>query len=125
MSQKKKQSQEEQLARKRAEVILQVRAGKMTVKQAAKALGISRKTYYEWEEKGLEGMMGALKNRPPGRPKIKTDEEKEKLKKKVQDLERRLSLTDHVEELKRLVQGLPSLTDLNPDNPIFKDKKRG
>ena len=125
MSQKKNQSQEEKLARERAEVILQVRAGKMTVKEAAKILGISRKTYYEWEEKGLEGMMGALTNKPPGRPKIETDDEKEKLKKKVKDLERRLSLTDHVEELKRLVQGLPSLKELDPDNPIFKDKKKG
>lgn len=119
-----KKQQEEEQARRRAEVILQVRAGKMTAKEAAKALGVSRKTYYEWEERGLEGMMDALLNRPSGRPKTKMDEEKEKLKKENEELKNRLSLSKHAEELQRLVQELPSLTDLDPDNPCLETKKK-
>jgi len=43
----------------------------------------------------------------------------------VEDLENRLSLSQHVEEFQRLVEGLPSLKDLDPDNPYLKDKKNG
>ena len=126
MNRKKiQEEQEKAIARQRAEVILQVRAGKMTAKEAAQALGISRKTYYEWEERGLEGMMDALLNRPPGRPRTERDEEKEKLQKQVEDLKSRLSLSAHVEELRRLVEGFPSLEDLDPDNPYLKNKKKG
>jgi transposase len=41
------------LARERAMVILQVHGGALTAKEGAKLLGVSRKTYYEWEEKSL------------------------------------------------------------------------
>jgi hypothetical protein len=40
-------------ARLRAEVIMKVRCGLMTAQQAAEQLGVSRKTYYQWEERGL------------------------------------------------------------------------
>jgi transposase len=122
MSEKKETEQE--LARKRTEVILQVRVGKMTAKEAAQALGVSRKTYYEWEERGLQGMMEALSNRPSGRPRTEKDPEKEALMKKVEDLENQLSLSNHMEEIRRLMEDLPSLKDLDPDNPYLKDKKK-
>ncbi|MDY7029858.1 MAG: helix-turn-helix domain-containing protein [Spirochaetota bacterium] len=124
MKKKNTKQQEEEQARRRAEVILQVRAGKMTAKEAAKALGVSRKTYYQWEERGLEGMMDALLNRSSGRPKTKEDPEKEKLKKENEDLKNRLSLSQHAEELRRLVMELPSLKDLDPDHPYQETKKK-
>ena len=45
------------LARQR--VILDVLAGRLTVTQAALELGVSRKTFYEWQERALAAM-------PPG-----------------------------------------------------------
>jgi len=45
-----------------------VRAGLMTAKAAAKALGVSRKTYYKWEKKGLRAMLAAERDEPAGRP---------------------------------------------------------
>ena len=48
--------QNKTLARERALVILQVRSGALTVKEGAKLLEVSRKTYYEWEEKSLKAM---------------------------------------------------------------------
>ena len=42
-------SRKETTARERAMMIVQVRAGKMTVKEAAQALDIAPKTYHEWE----------------------------------------------------------------------------
>ena len=65
-----KKEKEQELARERALVILQVRSGALTAKQGAKLLGVSRKTYYEWEEKSLKAMALALENRPAGRPPV-------------------------------------------------------
>ena len=56
------------VARERALVILQVRSGALTAKEGAKLLGVSRKTYYEWEAKSLKAMALALENHPAGRP---------------------------------------------------------
>jgi DNA-binding XRE family transcriptional regulator len=44
-------------ARQRAEVILKVRAGRMTAAHGARLLGVSRKTYYQWEQRALAGML--------------------------------------------------------------------
>ena len=121
MSQEEKNQEQ---AKKRAEVILKVRTGQMTAKEAAKLLGVSRKTYYEWEERGLQGMMDALLNRPPGRPEKKKDPEKEELKKKVEGLEQELYLSEHMQEIRKLMSTLPSLKDLDPDHPALGDKKK-
>ena len=51
MGRRRKREKEQKLARERALVILQVRSGALTAKEGAKLLGVSRKTYYEWEEK--------------------------------------------------------------------------
>ena len=48
-------STQQQTARLRAEVIMKVRCGLLTAQQAAEHLGVSRKTYYKWEERGLSG----------------------------------------------------------------------
>jgi len=47
----RKGDREQKLARERALVILRVRSGVLTAKQGAQELGVSRKTYYEWEER--------------------------------------------------------------------------
>ena len=41
--------QEKKLARERASIILQVRSVALTATEGAERLGVSRKTYYEWE----------------------------------------------------------------------------
>ena len=82
-----KKEKEQKLARERALVILQVHGGTLTAKQGAQLLGVSRKTYYEWEEKSLKTMALALENRPPGRPPVLMDPEKEALRERIQELE--------------------------------------
>ena len=42
------------------QVFLSVRGGTLTAKAAARQLGISRKTYYEWEARAFQGLMEAL-----------------------------------------------------------------
>ena len=91
------------LARERAMVILHVRSGALTAKEGAKFLGVSRKTYYEWEEKSLKAMALALENRPAGRPPVPIDEEKETLRERVRELEKRLYLAEKTIEVKEIL----------------------
>jgi len=93
----------------------------MTAKEAAKALGVSRKTYYEWERRGLRAMLTALSNRPPGRPEAERDPEKEELKQQVEDLEQKLLLSEHVDEIRKLMEGLK---ELGPEKSKNKKKDK-
>ena len=84
--------QNKELARERAMVILQVRSGAITAMEGAKLLGVSRKTYYEWEEKSLKAMAQALENHTAGRPSALIDPEKETLRAQIRELEKKLVL---------------------------------
>ena len=104
MEQKRRKGKKQQdLARQRALVILQVRGGTLTAKQGAQLLGVSRKTYYEWEEKSLKAMALALENRASGRPSLPVDPEKEALRERIQELEKKLDLAEKTIEVKELL----------------------
>ena len=45
---------------------MKVRCGLMNASQAAEQLGISRKTYYKWEQRALSAMLEGLTDQPPG-----------------------------------------------------------
>jgi transposase len=79
---------EDPKALQRRRVILEVLAERITVTQAALDLGVSRKTYYEWQERALEAMSAALKDRPGGRPPIPVDPQKVQLQEQVERLEK-------------------------------------
>ena len=100
---RRKRGEEQERARQRALVILKVRNGVFTVKQGAQLLGVSRKTYYEWEEKSLQAMTLALENQPAGRPPAPVDEEKEALRERVRALEKKLDLAEKTIEVKELL----------------------
>ena len=106
-----KREKEQKLARERALVILQVRSGVLTAKEGAKLLGVSRKTYYEWEEKSLKAMALALENRPAGRPLAPVDEEKEALRERIQELEKKLDLAEQAIEVKELLGAYEEFRD--------------
>jgi transposase len=103
--------QSKKLARDRALVILQVRGGLLTAKEGAKLLGVSRKTYYEWEERSLKAMALALENRPAGRPSVPVDEEKEGLRERIQELEKKLYLAEKTIEVKELLAAYDTFRD--------------
>jgi transposase len=102
---------EQELARERALVILRVRSGTMTAKQGAQALGVSRKTYYQWEERALKAMALALENRVAGRPCVSTDEEKETLRQRIRELEKKLDLAEKTLEVKELLAAYEEFRD--------------
>jgi transposase len=106
-----KGEKEQEVARQRALVVLQVRSGALTAKEGARLLGISRKTYYEWEEKSLKAMALALENRPAGRPPTPVDKEKETLRERVQELEKELYLAKKTIEVKEILAAYGEFRD--------------
>jgi transposase len=83
---------------------VQVRSGQITAQQAAQQLGISRQAFYKWEKRGLTGLLNALEDQPPGRPKGTTDPEKDQLKSRVEKLERQVRLYEQREQLQALLK---------------------
>jgi transposase len=98
-----KKEKEQKLARERALVILQVQGGTLTAKQGAHLLGVLRKTYYEWEEKSLKAMALALENHPAGRPPVPVDEEKETLRERIQELEKKLDVAKQTTKVREFL----------------------
>jgi transposase len=119
-----KKEKEQKLARERALVILQVQGGTLTAKQGAKLLGVSRKTYYEWEEKSLRAMALALENRPAGRPPAPIDPEKESLRERIQELEKKLYSAEKAIEVKELLGADKEFWDKASKKNRLIDKKR-
>ena len=99
-------------ARHRAEIILQVRSGRMTAERAAQELGVSRKTYYKWEERGLAAMLKGLEDREPGRPPTpKESQEAQELQKRIRQLEAEVEANRKRETLREMLRGLREKKD--------------
>jgi len=90
-------------ARRRAEVIFAVRSGQITAEEGARRLGVSRKTYYEWESRALEAMTGALEDKAPGRPGMPKDEEKERLQSEIAELKNELFVAKKTVEVRDML----------------------
>jgi len=96
-------SRDEELARKRAAVIFAVRSGQITAEEGARRLGVSRKTYYEWERRALTAMTEALENEASGRPETPRDEEKERLQEEIAELQNKLFVADKTVEVRDML----------------------
>jgi transposase len=92
-----------ELARKRAEVIFAVRSGQITAEEGARRLSVSRKTYYEWENRALEAMTGALEDKASGRPAAPKDEEKERLQNEIAELKNELFVAKKTVEVRDML----------------------
>jgi len=95
---------EEAAARRRAELIIQVQAGRLTAAAAAAQLGISRKTYYKWEQRGLSGILMALQEGKRGRPAAPRDPQKESLLREVETLREQVRVQDQLQRVRTLMQ---------------------
>jgi transposase len=92
------------LARQRAQLIMQVRSGVLSAQEAARQLGISRKTYYQWERRALAAMVEALGNREQGRPPRPLDPEKEALQRQAQELQAKLEVLEQTEQIRQRLE---------------------
>ncbi len=95
---------QEAQARRRAELIVQVRSGLVSAKEAARQLGVSRKTYYKWEKRALAAMMEALNDQSGGRPSTPTDPEKETLLRQKRELEQKLEVFEQTMAIRQALQ---------------------
>lgn len=116
-----------ELARKRAEVIFAVRSGQITAEEGARRLGVSRKTYYEWEGRALQAMTGALENRVPGRPDTPKDEEKERMQEEITKLQNELFVAKKTVEVRDMLHAYElhnARTKKRADASLEKKRKR-
>ena len=100
-------NQEDQstLWKNRARLVMQVQAGKLTVTEAAQQLGVSRKTYYEWESRALAAMAAALENGTSGRPaNPPEDPEKEAMRQQIDHLKKELTIAEQTVEVRDMLK---------------------
>jgi transposase len=111
-------STQQQKARLRAEVIMKVRCGLMTAQQAAEHLGVSRKTYYKWEQRGLSGLLSSLADQVSGRPCQPVDSGKQALERQLEQAHRECAILQHKMALQEV------LTDLKLTPGISRAEKK-
>jgi len=104
MHEPKPSTHQQALARQRAQLIMQVRSGLLSAQEAARQLGISRKTYYKWERRALAALVEALGNREPGRPPLPIDPEKEALERQAQELRAKLEVLEQTEQVRQRLE---------------------
>ena len=104
MNDPKSSPPQQALARQRAQLIMQVGSGLLSAQEAARQLGISRKTYYKWERRALAAMVEALGNREPGRPPLPLDPEKQALERQTQELQAKLEVLEQREQIRQRLE---------------------
>jgi transposase-like protein len=104
MSDPKASPHQQALARQRAQLIMQVRSGVVTAEEAARQLGVSRKTYYKWERRALAAMVEALGNRGLGRPPQPSDPEKAALRRQTEELQAKLTVLEQTERIRQVLE---------------------
>ena len=95
-----------QTERLRAEMIMKVRCGLITAQQAADRLGVSRKTYYKWEQRGLNALLDGVADQSPGRPAHPPDDHRQALERQLSEAMTRIELLNHKLALKDVLMDL-------------------
>lgn len=121
----KKRPPPQMTARRRAEIIMKVRSGFITATEGAALLGVSRKTYYKWENRAFKGMLNELEQKPPGRPETPDHEITEtELRDRIKKLEKEKQLLEKQMELKDLVHQIKLDDALQRQAPARKGAKK-
>jgi transposase len=114
---------DKELARKRTAVVFTVRSGQITAEEGARRLGVSRKTYYEWEKRALEAMTEAMEDKAPGRPSIPQDEEKQRLQVENAELRNKLFVALKTVEVRDMLHAY-ELHNAKAKKGMSEEKKR-
>jgi transposase-like protein len=96
-------TKDKERARQRAAVVFAVRSGQITVEEGARRLGVSRKTYYEWESRAMQAITQAMEDKPSGRPGAPQDEEKERLQEHIVELQNKLFVAEKTVEVRDML----------------------
>ena len=104
MNDPKPTAHQQALARRRAQLIMQVQNGLLSAQEAARQLRISRKTFYKWERRALAAMVEALGDRKHGRPPLLIDPEKEALQRQSQELQAKLQVMEQTVRIRQWLE---------------------
>jgi hypothetical protein len=100
-------------AKQRAALLLDVLAGVRTPPEAAEALGISLMRYYQWEDRGLNGLLLACEPRPRGR-RNDAETQLHALTKENERLKRELARQQALARLTQRAVGVPPPAPVSP-----------
>jgi len=88
-------------------MIMKVRCGLLTARQAAVRMGVSRKTFYKWEQRGLNALLDNVTDQVAGRRAHPSGDRIQLLEKQlsrahreIELLNRKMALKDVLMELK-------------------------
>ena len=116
----KKAVRQEKEAALRAQLLLDVMAGRKTASKAAQKLGISRKSWHRWQKAGLNALLQAMTHREPGRPRKPTaDPELQKLRKTSAEQVKR------IEQLECSIMIIKAASGLTGQKAKRRSKKKG
>ncbi len=116
-------SEDKELALKRTVVVFAVRSGQITAEEGARRLGVSRKTYYEWERRALQAMTAAMEDKAPGRPSTPQDEEKQRLQEQIAELQNKLFVAEKTVEVRDMLHAY-ELHNAKVKKGMSEEKKR-
>ena len=85
----------------RYRVMVEVLSGKLTVRQGASRLNLSRHQFQSLLHRGLEGLLGGISNHPGGRPPVpeaqrRLEEQREELERENQQLRAQVETTERL-----------------------------
>lgn len=104
---------------------MKVRSGFITATEGAALLGVSRKTYYKWENRALEAIMTELEEKPPGRPETPEHERTaQELQRRIKELEKEKQLLEKQMVLKDLVHQINLDEVLQRGSPAAKKRSK-
>ena len=87
-------------------MIMKVRCGLLTARQAADRMGVSRKTFYKWEQRGISALLDGVTDQHPGRPPDPPDERCQILEKQLTEAQREIELLNRKMALKDVLMDL-------------------
>jgi transposase len=113
-------------AARRLEEILAVMRGEKSATQAAADLGVSRETFYEWNNRALAGLREALVDRAAGRPPTQPESlEQARLKQEIHQLQEQVKLLQGAILIRDVMDGVPRFTTSQaPDKPPSSRSKK-
>jgi hypothetical protein len=97
---------------------------KLWIRYYIRQLGISRKTYYQWEKRALQGMMAGLEQQPPGRPAKETDPQLEALQWRVKQLEAQLEIAKQTASVRGILREMERGQQTTPRKGSKKNPQR-
>jgi transposase len=84
----------------------------MKTTEAAAMLGVSRKTYYKWEQRGLTALLAGVQDQAAGRPEAEQHQPcQPEVEKQLAQLQRENELLQKKMQLKDLVHQMQLQTD--------------